>query len=154
MTSENTGNLSPAEIRSLTGVLFETGMDSTATSLHCFVLAWILHPERARKELDVVVGRSLLPNLHDLPTMPYIKGFVKEVLGWRPVLQGLPNCTTADDTYKGDQIRMGSTVLFNHWGAHQDEDLYPEPASFRPVPTFRLVPSNTVGEHARGDIQP
>lgn len=135
MTCENTGNLTPAEIRSLIGVLFEAGVDSTATSLHYFVLACILHPnavERARKELDNVVGRSRLPNLHDVTAMPYVKGFVKEVLRWRPILQGLPHRTTADDTYMGYQIRKGSTVLFNHWGAHQDEDMYPKPGLFRP----------------------
>ncbi len=135
MTNENKGNLTPVEIRSLIGVLFEAGVDSTATSLHFFVLACIMYPEaadRARKELDGVVGRSRLPNLHDLSEMPYVKGFVKEVLRWRPILQGLPHSTTADDTYMGYQIRKGSTVLYNHCGAHQDEDLYPEPAVFRP----------------------
>ncbi|KAJ6131842.1 hypothetical protein N7471_007057 [Penicillium samsonianum] len=135
MTSENTGNLTVTEIRSLIGVLFEAGVDSTATSLHFFVLACILYPdavERARTELDDVVGRSRLPTLDDLPEMPYVQGFVKEVLRWRPILQGLPHYTTADDTYMGYHIPKGSTVLFNHWSAHQDEDLYPEPSVFRP----------------------
>ena len=135
MTSESTGNLTPVEIRSLIGVLFEAGVDSTATSLQYFVLACMLYPkavERARTELDHVVGRSRLPTLHDIPKMPYVKAFVKEVLRWRPILQGMPHCTTADDTYMGYKIRKGSTVLFNHWAAHQDEDIYPEPALFRP----------------------
>ena len=135
MTGENTGDLTAAEIRSLIGVLFEAGVDSSATSLHYFVLACILHPDavqRARKELDDVVGPSRLPTLRDLPQMPYVTAFVKEVLRWRPILQGIPHYTTLVETYMGYRIRKGSTVLFNHWAAHQDETIYPNSAAFRP----------------------
>ena len=88
-TSENTGNLPPAEIPSQIDDFCETGVDLTAISLHFFVLACILHPdavERAREELDDVVARSPLSNLHHLPEMPYFRGFVKEVILWRPIL--------------------------------------------------------------------
>lgn len=32
------------------------------------------------------------------------------------------------------EIRKGTTVLFNHWQAHEDKDLYPEPAPFLAEP--------------------
>ena len=135
MTDDIRGDLTPIEIQNLIGVLFEAGVDSNATVLHYFVVAYFLYPEavaRARRELDATVGSSRSPKRDDLATMPYMHGFVKEVLRWRPITQGLPHSTTEDDTYMGYKIRKGSTILFNHVDAHRDEDVYPDPGAFRP----------------------
>ncbi|KAJ5211804.1 uncharacterized protein N7498_003450 [Penicillium cinerascens] len=140
-TTEQTGSLTLTETRSLTGVLFEAGVDAVV---------------RARKELDDVVGQSRLPTPQDVVKMPYVKGFFKEVLRCRPILQGLPHHTTAPDSYMGYEIPNGTTVLFHNWGAHQDENLYPGPALFRPecfveTPGLPLGVFGYFGEHARAD---
>ena len=48
-----------------------------------------LHPEiqeKARKELDQVVGSQRLPDFSDQPSLPYIDAIVRESLRWNPVV--------------------------------------------------------------------
>ena len=42
--------------------------------------------EKARDEIDAVVGRERLPTFEDRPRLPFIDAMCKEVLRWRPVL--------------------------------------------------------------------
>ncbi|KAB8216328.1 cytochrome P450 [Aspergillus novoparasiticus] len=134
--NEDTGNLSVSEMQYLIGVLFEAGVDSTATVLHFFVLACTLYPDavtKARQELDKVVGSARLPTPQDLPQLPYVKAFIQEVLRWRPITaEGLPHFTLEDDKYLGYDIPKGSTVIFNYWSGHMDEDTYLDADRFCP----------------------
>ena len=53
-----------------------------------FVAAMALYPEvqeRARAEVDSVVGRDRLPTVEDVPHLHYVNAVVKEVLRWAPV---------------------------------------------------------------------
>jgi cytochrome P450 len=52
------------------------------------MLAMILYPEvqeKARQEIDSVIGRGRLPDFNDRGSLPYIEACVKEVLRWNPV---------------------------------------------------------------------
>ena len=54
----------------------------TATTIHCFVLAMVLHPgvqERAQAEMDRVVGGARLPDMGDRDALPYLEAVVMEV---------------------------------------------------------------------------
>ncbi len=49
----------------------------------------VLYPEvqeKARKELDHIVGSHRLPDFSDQPSLPYIEAIVKETLRWNPVV--------------------------------------------------------------------
>lgn len=53
------------------------------------MFAMLQHPEvqeRARAELDVVVGRNRLPNFDDRPNLPYIQATLMETLRMYPVV--------------------------------------------------------------------
>ena len=54
----------------------------------------VLYPdiqEKARKELDNVVGRDRLPDFSDRLNLPYIEALYTEVLRWHPTApQGIP----------------------------------------------------------------
>jgi cytochrome P450 len=69
------------------------------------------HPsiqEKARREIDRVVGRGRLPDFSDRPAMPYIEAIYREVLRCRqPLNMGFPHCLTEDDYYKGYFIPKG-----------------------------------------------
>lgn len=41
--------------------------------------------ERARQELNTVVGYDRLPNFNDRADLPYVSAMIKEVLRWKPV---------------------------------------------------------------------
>ena len=60
----------------------------TVAALANFLLAMMWYPEvqeRARKELDSVVGRSRLPDFSDRADLPYLSAVVKEALRWKAV---------------------------------------------------------------------
>ncbi|KAL3492803.1 cytochrome P450 [Aspergillus germanicus] len=82
------------------GVNYEAGSDTTAFVLEVFVLAALFHPgavSKAQEELDTVSGASM-PGWDDLPRLPYLQAFVKEVLRWRPVVPGgIHHLTTKQD---------------------------------------------------------
>ena len=61
-----------------------------ASGLDTTVLALVLHPkvfERARDEIDRVVGTDRLPTSLDRPDLPYIDAISKEALRWENVVE-------------------------------------------------------------------
>jgi cytochrome P450 len=54
-----------------------------------FILAMILFPEvqeKARAQLDSVVGMDRLPAFDDRTSLPYIEAVVLETLRWNPAI--------------------------------------------------------------------
>ena len=61
----------------------------TVSALGSFFLAMVLHPEvqeRARHELDKVIGPDRLPTFDDFGSVPYIDALIKETLRWHPIV--------------------------------------------------------------------
>jgi len=81
-------------------------------------MARILHQDavlHVQRELDAVVGPDRLPTVEDMPHLPYVNAFVREVFSWRPItLGGRPHAIIEDDEYMGYRIPRGSTVVANH----------------------------------------
>ena len=72
-------------------------------------------PKLAQEELDRVCG-GRLPDLNDVPNLPYIRACAKESLRWMPgFMLGVPHAVTQDDTYMGYHITAGSMVILNVW---------------------------------------
>lgn len=49
----------------------------------------LLFPDTQRKaqeEIDRIVGSDRLPEMSDLPQLPYLANLVRELLRWQPVL--------------------------------------------------------------------
>ncbi|KAI1336781.1 cytochrome P450 [Xylariaceae sp. FL0016] len=117
------------------GSLLEAGSDTTAATLIGFVQALVIFPEvsvLAQAEIDRVCGERM-PNLNDLPNLPYIRGCMKESLRWMPTtILGVPHAATRDDEYMGYRIPKGSGVLLNVWSIHNDPRRYPDPRRFDP----------------------
>ncbi|KAI0747871.1 cytochrome P450 [Daedaleopsis nitida] len=123
-------------IRSVLGSLYVAGADTTTSALGTFFLAMTLYPElqeKARKQIDQVVGSLRLPDHSDRPLLPYIDAIMREVLRWRPVLPlDVPHVLTEDDTYDGYYLPKGTLVIANSWAILNDEKMYPEPERFSP----------------------
>lgn len=83
-----------------------------------FVQALLIFPEvvkAAQAELDRVCG-DRLPDLNDLPELPYIRGCMKESMRWMPTgILGVPHAVTRDDEYMGYKIPKGAAVMWNVW---------------------------------------
>jgi len=116
--------------------VLEAGSDTTASVIQSFVLFMLSHPhvlQRAREEMDRVVGEERLPAFEDEPALPYLVACVKETMRRRPpTVMGIPHSADEDDTYEGYFIPKGSTVIGNVWAIHMDPVRFPNPTAFQP----------------------
>ncbi|KAI0856011.1 cytochrome P450 [Xylaria cubensis] len=119
----------------LSGSLLEAGSDTSASTLIGFIQALLIFPEvpkLAQAEIDRVCG-DRMPDLNDLPDLPYIRGCIKESMRWMPTaILGIPHATTRDDEYLGYHIPKGAGVVLNVWTLHNDASRHPEPRRFDP----------------------
>ncbi|TFK73144.1 cytochrome P450 [Pluteus cervinus] len=117
-------------LKSVLGVFYSAGVESTLASLSTFVLAMVLHPEvqkTAQRAIVEAVGDNRLPEFDDIQSIPYLQALVKEVFRWQPAIPlAIPHTTTADDYYQGYFIPKGSTVIGNAWAILQDESIFGE----------------------------
>ncbi|KAH9890253.1 cytochrome P450 [Xylariomycetidae sp. FL2044] len=120
----------------LSGSLLQAGSETTSAILLGFMQALAVFPSivcAAHQELDSICGNRV-PDLHDLPKLPYIRGCMKEALRFMPAtLLGVPHATTAEDVYRGYTIPKGATVIYNVWAIHNDPLRYPLPRRFDPT---------------------
>ncbi|KAI0885431.1 cytochrome P450 [Annulohypoxylon maeteangense] len=120
----------------VSGSLLEAGSDTTSATLVGWSQAMLLFPEvckAAQAEIDRVCG-DRLPDLNDLPDLPYIRGCMKESLRWMPtVILGVPHATVRDDEYMGYKIPKGAGVILNVWGISNDPKRHPNPRKFDPT---------------------
>ncbi|TGJ85544.1 hypothetical protein E0Z10_g3187 [Xylaria hypoxylon] len=120
----------------LAGSLLQAGSETTSSVLVGFVQAMVIFPDvakTAQMELDRVCG-DRMPDLNDVPNLPYIRACAKETLRWMPgFMLGIPHAVTRDDTYMGYRIPKGSTVVMNVWAVHNDPKRHPIPWRFEPM---------------------
>lgn len=83
------------------------------------VAALLVFPEvvtAAQAEIDRVCGAERLPDLNDLPDLPYVRGCMKESMRWMPTDPlGVPHAVVRDDEYMGYKIPEGAGVMWNVW---------------------------------------
>ncbi|KAJ7230253.1 cytochrome P450 [Mycena pura] len=123
-------------IKGTAGSMYAAGADTTVSALGTFVLAMLANPEaqaKAQAELDAVIGPGNLPDFADEASLPYVSAIVKEVLRWKNVTPiGIPHYVAVEDEYAGYRIPAGSIVVGNTWSILHDQDMYPDPHSFKP----------------------
>ncbi|KAJ8482604.1 hypothetical protein ONZ51_g5256 [Trametes cubensis] len=122
--------------KEISAAVFAAGADTTIATMTAFFCAIILYPDvqtRAQEELDAVVGPDRLPQITDLPSLPYVKAVVKELLRWHSAAPlSLPHGVTKEDEYRGWRIPCRATVIMNIWGILHDPELWPDPDAFLP----------------------
>ncbi|KAJ3558921.1 hypothetical protein NM688_g646 [Phlebia brevispora] len=116
--------------------ILEAGSDTTASGIQAFVLFMLNNPhtlQKAREEIDRVVGETRLPSFEDEAKLPYFVACIKETLRRHSaIIGGVPHKVDEDDTYKGYFIPKGSIVLGNTYAIHMDPVRYPNPDVFTP----------------------
>ncbi|KAJ6590539.1 cytochrome P450, partial [Mycena vulgaris] len=120
-----------------TGVaLVEAGSDTSAAFLLSLVLILGLYPEyqeRARQEIESVVGTIRLPELEDFKNMPFVHALIKEVIRIRPAFPlGVPHFTTDEIRYKHYILPKNTTVILNTYSIFHNPDIFEDPEIFNP----------------------
>ncbi|KAJ6050224.1 uncharacterized protein N7446_005536 [Penicillium canescens] len=135
ITLDEAQSLSEKELAFLLGGLMETST-TTIKTLEWFVMACLLNEsavQKARKELDAVIGISRLPQFVDAHKLPYLNSFIQEVLRWRGIFPlGVPHSNLEADEYGGYSIPKGATILPNHWAMDLDDRVFPDAQLFNP----------------------
>jgi len=116
--------------------MLNAGSATTTAVIQFFVLIMTEYPEvqqKAREELDRVVGQDRLPTTQDIPNLPYIRAVVQECHRFRPVGPlALPHKAMTDLYYKGYRIPKGTSVYANIWAIYRDPEFFEDPYSFNP----------------------
>ena len=82
-----------------------------------FFHAMTLFPDiqqRAKQEIDAVVGCEELVSFKDRPSLPYVEALFREILRWRPVVPlSVSHASTSNDVYNGYFIPKGAQCRLN-----------------------------------------
>ncbi|KAJ4859490.1 cytochrome p450 domain-containing protein [Trichoderma breve] len=145
----NTGQWSLDDLTAahMFGGLLEAGSGTSSSLLmsFCLLMTRTGQLKILQQELDRVVGAGRVPTIADLPQLPTVRAFAKEVLRFYPVTSGgAPHMLTKDDVYKEFFFKAGTISHANQWAIHRDVEQYPDPESFNPqrwldpkYPTYR-----------------
>lgn len=133
LKSQDRHGLDERQMAWLASTMYGAGAETTTSSMIWWMLAMVASPEtqrQAQAELDTVVGRSRIPSFADLPSLPYLRAMVKEVLRWNSSLPvGIPHLSLEDDWYEGMFIPKGTTCLVNVGLCNQDPAVYGDDAT-------------------------
>ncbi|PCH44328.1 cytochrome P450 [Wolfiporia cocos MD-104 SS10] len=131
-------------VKNTAGSLYAGGADTSVSAICSFFLAMMCYPEiqdRARQEIDRVVGCDRLPQLSDREHLPYINAICLEVLRWNPVTPiGIPHRLSKDIVLEDYFLPKGSIIVANIWKHLHDPHIHSEPYQFKPE---RFLPSDT-----------
>lgn len=128
------GSLSEAALRDEAMTLFLAGHETTALSLTYGLRLLAQHP-RERQALVAELEQTLdgrLPNLHDLPNLPYTRAVLDETLRLFPPAWGFGREPREDVVVGGIAIPKGTQVVVCPWVMHRDPQFFAEPERFWP----------------------
>ncbi|PYI09625.1 cytochrome P450 [Aspergillus sclerotiicarbonarius CBS 121057] len=138
MAYEKDRNARPLSFRELadesTGIL-NAGTEPTATMLSYATYFWLKFPHVQKPILDELAEGQLqngrLP-LRKVENLPYFTGFIKESLGYMPLVPGRLPRTGLYVPSVQKTIPEGSVVGLSHLAIHFDPEIFDQPEEFRP----------------------
>ncbi|PSS15640.1 Cytochrome P450 93A3 like [Actinidia chinensis var. chinensis] len=127
--------LSKENIKAFILDIFAAGSDTSAITTEWALAELINHPnimEKARKEIDTVVGSSRLVQESDIQNLPYLQAIVKETLRLHPTGPLIVRESTEDCTVMGYHVPAKTRLFVNVWAIGRDPNHWQDPLEFRP----------------------
>ncbi|XP_048142070.1 cytochrome P450 93A3-like [Rhodamnia argentea] len=115
--------------------IFAAGTDTSAITTEWALAELINHPEvleKARREIDTVVGNARLVQEADIPELPYLQAIVKETLRLHPTGPLILRESSKACTVAGYEIPAKTRLFVNVWAIGRDPKHWEEPLEFRP----------------------
>lgn len=123
-------------IRGIIMVMLIAGTDTSAVTLEWAMSALLNNPdklEKAKAEVDNVIGNDRLINESDLSHLPYLEHIISETMRLFPATPLLvPHESSSDCKIGGYDIPKGTILLMNAWTIHKDPMIWDDPKSFKP----------------------
>nr|ALF95237.1 P450 [Plagiochasma appendiculatum] len=112
------------------------GTDTTATTLEWCMVETVRNPQmmkRLQEEIDAVVGKERGVEESDIPQLPYLAAFVKEVFRLHtPLPITLPRLNDNASSLGGFYIPPECTIFVNVYAIAHDERYWERPMEFNP----------------------
>ncbi|KAK4404158.1 Phenylalanine N-monooxygenase CYP79D16 [Sesamum angolense] len=128
--------LSTQEIKAELIEIMLAAVDNPSNAVEWALAEMINHPDildRARKELDQVVGRDRLVDESDLSKLNYVKACAKEAFRLHPVVPfNVPHVSIEDTVVGGYFIPKGSQVLLSRLGLGRNPRVWEDPLVYKP----------------------
>ncbi|PIA38198.1 hypothetical protein AQUCO_02800100v1, partial [Aquilegia coerulea] len=115
--------------------LFVAGTDTSAKTMEWALTELINHPhifQKAREEIDSVVGKNRLVEESDIPNLPYLQAIVKETLRLHPAGPLLARRASEDCKVGEYDIPKNTRLLVNVWAIGRDAKHWENPLEFCP----------------------
>nr|AEQ39026.1 isoflavone synthase [Caragana arborescens] len=136
------------QIKGLIVDFFSAGTDSTAVATDYALSELINNPrvlQKAREEVDSVVGKDRLVDESDVQNLPFIRAIVKETFRMHPPLPVVKRKCTQECEIDGFVIPEGALILFNVWAVGRDPKYWERPSEFRPERFLQNAGEGEVG---------
>ncbi|XP_044494510.1 cytochrome P450 93A2-like [Mangifera indica] len=127
--------LSRENVKALIMNLFGAGTDTSSVTIAWGVAELINNPEvmeKARREIDSVVGKNRIVEESDVPNLPYLQAVVKEILRLHPGGPLVVRESIEDCTISGYQIPAQTRLFVNVWSLGRDPSQWESPLEFKP----------------------
>ncbi|XP_015898570.3 iridoid oxidase [Ziziphus jujuba] len=116
--------------------MFMAGSETTSSTIEWAMAELLRNPksmQRAKEELNRVVGPNRKVEESDMDNLPYLEAVVKETLRLHPPIPLLiPRNAMEDTKFIGYMIPKDSQIFVNVWGIGRDPESWDEPLSFKP----------------------
>ncbi|PIN03541.1 Cytochrome P450 CYP2 subfamily [Handroanthus impetiginosus] len=123
-------------IKGLLQDLLNGGTDTSATTVEWSIHEILKHPQilqKAKEELDRVIGRNRWVEENDFPQLPYIDAIIMESMRLHPLAPLLiPHYAMEDCKVASYDISKGTTILINTWSMGRDPISWDKPEEFLP----------------------
>ncbi|XP_031259469.1 3,9-dihydroxypterocarpan 6A-monooxygenase-like [Pistacia vera] len=127
--------LTRANIKAFIMNIFGAGTDTSSITLEWGLAELINHPnvmEKARKEIDSVVGKNRIVEESDIANLPYLQAIVKEILRLHPTGPLVVRESSEDCIIAGYMIPAKTRLFVNLWSLGRDSSHWENPHEFRP----------------------
>ncbi|XP_050229047.1 3,9-dihydroxypterocarpan 6A-monooxygenase-like [Mercurialis annua] len=141
--------LTTENIKSFIMDIFTAGTDTSAITTEWALAELINHPEimnKARQEIDSVIGMNRLVQESDITNLPYVQAIVKETLRLHPTGPMTVRESTEDCVINGYEIPARTRLFVNIWALGRDPNYWENPLDFVPE-RFMNVEVNVRGQH-------
>uniref|UniRef100_A0ACD6AKI2 Uncharacterized protein n=1 Tax=Avena sativa TaxID=4498 RepID=A0ACD6AKI2_AVESA len=116
--------------------LFMAGTGTTSVTVEWAMSLLLNHPavlEKARAEIEALVGTSRLVTADDVHRLTYLRCIISETLRLYPAAPLLlPHQSSVDSKVGGYHVPKETMLLVNAYAIHRDPTMWENPNEFRP----------------------
>eukprot|EP00747_Dinoflagellata_sp_TGD_P179146 gnl/TRDRNA2_/TRDRNA2_29455_c0_seq1.p1 gnl/TRDRNA2_/TRDRNA2_29455_c0~~gnl/TRDRNA2_/TRDRNA2_29455_c0_seq1.p1 ORF type:complete len:493 (+),score=83.79 gnl/TRDRNA2_/TRDRNA2_29455_c0_seq1:63-1481(+) len=128
-------DLDPEQLAREANLFLFAGHDTTSATLAWAWACLASHPEvqqKVREEVAAIPEESLLDELSDPRTFPYLGAVIKETLRLYPPAPMVVRRNKEEEELAGCRIAAGTDFLMSIWVLHRDPIAFPDADTFRP----------------------